>query len=353
MKKISMIAHGLSDGGAERVESILANFLVERGYDVQFIAALTGNRVYELDERAHYFFKVAPAVSAPVRFIQKGFNVLQAIYQFKPDLIISFLTNEAFLAGIFYNSPSIYTLRSDPNNYNNSRVKEAIRQYLFHKGKAIIFQSPGAMQYFDKSIQVKGVVIGNPLKQGLPYWKEYEHEKAIVTACRLEKQKNVPLLLDAFALFKKDYPEYTLKICGDGALRKELEAYAKELGHETSVSFLGFRTDIHDIIAHASIFALSSDYEGVSNSMLEALSIGVPVVCTDSSPGGAAMYIQSGVNGYLTPIRDAEAMAAAFKRIADSDEHAQKLSENAVRIRQTLDQQTVLGEWENVIKRFM
>ncbi len=353
MNKISLIAHGLSDGGAERVESILANYLVGRGYDIQFIAAQTGNKVYELDERVHYFFKTPLTGNAQIKFIQKGWNVLQAVSKFKPDLVISFLTNEACLAGLLYKVPSIYTLRNDPNNYNNSRIKEAIRQYLFHKGKAIIFQSPGAMQYFDKSIQEKGIIIANPLKQGLPYWKDYEHEKVIVTACRLEKQKNLPLLIDAFAEFKKSRTEYRLKICGSGTLEEELKNYVDDLNLTDNVEFMGFRTDIHDIIARSSIFALSSDYEGVSNSMLEALSIGIPVVCTDSSPGGAAMYIKNGINGYLTPVGNVDAMADAFERIASSEEHARQLSENAIRVREILNQESVLQEWETVIRRWI
>lgn len=353
MNKISIIVHGLGGGGAERVASILANYLSNKKYKIQYIAAIKGGKDYSLAESVECYFNEATSDNIALKLFQKNINVFKGIQEFKPDLIISFLTNEVLFAEIVCHIPTIYTLRNDPNSTNNSILREAIRQFLFHRGKAIIFQSPGARQYFDKSIQEKGIIIANPLKQGLPYWKEYKHEKTVVTACRLEKQKNLPLLLDAFSLFKKSHPEYMLKICGDGALRKELEAYTKKLGLETSVLFLGFRTDIHDIIAHASIFALSSDYEGVSNSMLEALSIGIPVVCTDSSPGGAAMYIQSGVNGYLTPVRNVDAMAAAFRKIVDSDEHARQLSENAVRIRQTLDQQTVLNEWENVIKRFL
>lgn len=348
--KIAFIAHGLGDGGAERVASILANYLVNKGHQVCFIAALSPNKVYEIDRRVQYIYGPANSTNVIIKLIQKNLNVYKNIIKFNPDVIVSFLTNEAFLTGLITVFPTVYTLRNDPYNYNNSFTKKHIRHFLFKKGKKIVFQSLGAYNYFEESIREKGIIISNPLKEGLPYWKDYKHDNVVITACRLEKQKNIPMMLGAFARLLKDYPDFILKICGDGQLREELEKLADKFGIGKSVEFLGFRTDIHELMAHSLIFVLSSDYEGVSNSMLEALSIGVPVVCTDSSPGGAATFIKNGFNGMLVPVGNIEKFYLAMKQIADDSKLQQKLSYNAISIREELNKDMILKKWEKVIK---
>lgn len=348
--KIGFIAHGLGDGGAERVESILANYLVEQGYQVLFVAALSPNRVYEIDERVSYTYRLANSDNMLIKLAQKNINVYKQLKAFNPDMIVSFLTNEAFLSELKLKRPSVYTLRNDPYNYNCSGMKGKIRQYLFGQAKKIVFQTSGAREYFDDNIQQKGVIIENPIKEGLPYWQDYQHEKAIVTACRLEQQKNIPLMLKAFAKFSEGHHDYKLKICGDGQLKEELQQLVKELSLKDKVEFLGFREDIYDIMASSMMFVLSSDYEGVSNSMLEALSMGMPVVCTDSSPGGAATYIESGINGILTTVGNVDEFYLALCKVADDEAFKKKISKNAAKIRDELKSAVVLNKWEAVLK---
>lgn len=268
---------------------------------------------------------------------------------FNPDIIVSFLTNEAFVTGSLIDVPSLYTLRNDPYNYNNTGFKGIIRNYLFNKARTIVFQTIGAQRYFSETIQRKGVIIANPLKEDLPKWKDYTHEKVIVTACRLDKQKNIPMMLRAFSRFRINHPDYKLKICGDGKLKAELQTMAVNLGISESVEFMGFRTDIHDIMAHSMIFTLSSDYEGLSNSMLEAMSMGMPVICTDSSPGGAATYIKDSINGILVPVGDYEKLSMAFAKVADNIAFRNQLSENAANIRADLMQDAIFKKWEENI----
>ena len=347
--RIGFIAHGLSNGGAERVESILANFLAQNGHEVLFIAALSAEKTYELDERVIYKHRPAKSNNMIIKLIQKNINVYRDIKNFKADVIISFLTNEAFLVGLTTNAPIICTLRNDPYNYNNTSFKKIIRKYLFKISKKVVFQTIGAKNYFDEDIRSKGVIIGNPLKSDLPYWKDYPHEKWIITACRLEKQKNIPMMLESFAEFKKRFPEYCLKICGTGQLLNELESYAEELNIRDSVDFLGFQSDVHDIMARSEMFILTSDYEGVSNSMLEALSMGMPVVCTDSSPGGAATYINDGVNGVLIPVGDTKAFNNAMVKVISDTNFKKQISTEAVNIRNELDINRILEMWKSVI----
>lgn len=131
----------------------------------------------------------------------------------------------------------------------------------------------------------------------------------IVTVGSLKPQKNQALLLKAFA--KMASGETRLFIVGDGPLRNDLERLAKELGVDERVMFLGFCPSPVDIIESSDLFVLSSDYEGMPNVLLEALSVGTPVVSTDC-PSGPAEILEDGRWGRLTPVGDAEALADAM-----------------------------------------
>ena len=102
-------------------------------------------------------------------------------------------------------------------------------------------------------------------------------------------------------------------------------------------------------MARSEMFILTSDYEGVSNSMLEALSMGMPVVCTDSSPGGAATYINDGVNGVLIPVGDTKAFNNAMVKVISDTNFKKQISTEAVNIRNELDINRILEMWKSVI----
>ena len=88
-------------------------------------------------------------------------------------------------------------------------------------------------------------------------------------------------------------------------------------------------------IRDSAMFVLSSNYEGISNSMIEALAMGVPVISTDCPVGGSAAYIQNEVSGILTPVGDQKALAQAMSRVADDPDWAERLGQNAIKIKET------------------
>jgi glycosyltransferase involved in cell wall biosynthesis len=87
----------------------------------------------------------------------------------------------------------------------------------------------------------------------------------------------------------------------------------------------------------------------MSNSMLEAMAIGLPCVCTDCPAGGAGAVIKDGENGLLTPVSDAHALYLAMKKVAENPELAKKLSANSVNIKENQSVEKIIKEWMDLI----
>jgi glycosyltransferase involved in cell wall biosynthesis len=137
----------------------------------------------------------------------------------------------------------------------------------------------------------------------------------VVAAGRLEGQKNFPLLLDAFARLRRQRPARLL-ILGEGGKRPQLEAQARALGIEDDVALPGFIDNPYAAFSRAALFALSSNYEGLANVLIEALACGCPVVSTDC-PHGPAEILAGGRYGELVPVGDVARLADAMARTLD------------------------------------
>ena len=236
--------------------------------------------------------------------------------------------------------PVIISERNDPIKDCPSRIKRLLRSISYQLADGFVFQTEDAKRHFNKKIQSKAVVIPNPVKRDLPY---ADTKKAkIVAAARLTEQKNYPMLLKSFKLFLRDYPEYTLHIYGDGKKKAELVAMCGELKIQNRVIFEGNVPDLHERITDAKMFVLSSNYEGISNSLLEAMAMGLPCVSTDCPCGGSRMLIEDGVSGLLTPVGDDVAFCEAMKKIVDSQELAYRLGREAVKARETYSEETIV-----------
>jgi glycosyltransferase involved in cell wall biosynthesis len=139
--------------------------------------------------------------------------------------------------------------------------------------------------------------------------------RLVVVSSRLNPMKGVEYFLDAAAVLAVSYPDVRFLIVGDGANRLELEERARASGLEQRVLFTGFRTDVPELLQEATVSLLPSLSEGLSNSLLESMACGVPVVA--ASVGGNPEVIEHGVTGFLVPPKDSAALAAATARFLD------------------------------------
>ena len=178
-------------------------------------------------------------------------------------------------------------------------------------------------------------------------------EQTIVHHARLAKMKNQALLIRAFLRVSETHPDYVLKIYGDDSgdgAKQELEALIAARHAEDKVFLMGGKVRFEEEIPKGAVYVFGSDWEGLPNSLLEAMAMGMPVVSTDCPCGGPATVIEDGVNGLLVPVGDEEAMAEAISRLIDDRVLAERLGENARKIREITNADAVFSQWESFLQ---
>lgn len=351
--KILFAIDTLGKGGAERVISNLANEFVNTD-EVGIMTLRNVPIAYELKEKIKIINTENKDANKIIREIKNIKSIKEKINEFSPDIMVSFLptmTYRLMIANRFCKKKVIISVRNDPKVEYKNLLKRILMKILFKKADGFVFQTEEAKSFFSKKIQNKSVIIPNPINEKFiiePF--KGKRKKEIVSVGRLEKQKNQKFLIRAFSKLSKEYNDYKLVIYGEGSERENLENLVKDLNIENNVELPGETDDIKNKIYDASLFILSSNYEGMPNALMEAMALGIPVIATDCPCGGPRFLISNNQNGILVPIDDEDKMKEAIERILDNKELANTLSLNASKISVKLHPQKILEEWKKYIK---
>jgi len=359
MKNILIITSSLSGGGTERVSVILANYLCDKSYNISIVVLEEKETTYNINKNINVY-------NLP-NLKNKSNNIIKKIYYTIPNYnqIKNIIKNNEIIKIIsFCDLPAILLLLlfkkiiliSSKRNYPavSSFLKAFLEKQIYNRSEAIVFQTSEQMNFYSKNIQKKGVIIPNPILDNLPMPYNGIREKEIITFCRITKQKNLLMLIDGFIDFYKSFPDYKLIIYGDSSVKDKsykemLINYIITNKMEDVIKINNFTHDIHNLILKSSCFVLTSDYEGLSNSMLESMAIGLPVICTDCKGGGAKAYIDNYENGILIPINDRNALTKALVFISSNPDKAKTMSEKAVKIKETLSNNKILEKWMGLL----
>lgn len=354
MKKIVFLIGSLYGGGAERVISVLSNSLCKK-YEVTILMILEDVRKYKLDSKVKIEYISLPNnLTGIKRNILRIKKMRRFFEEYKPDIVISFLSlinMFSILACLFTPYKLILSERNDPKHEPNSTFLKYIRNVLYNirNNNYFVFQTEYAQKCFNKKIRNKSKIIFNPLKKNLPSYDFVKRIKKIVTVARLEEDKNIPLLLEAFNEIYQVYPEYILEIYGEGTKEKELKELVKKLNLENNIFFKGFQENVHQQILDAIMFVLPSNYEGISNAMIEALAIGIPSVVTDSPAYGARTFIKHEENGFLVDVNSQSQLVNCMRKIIADEDLDLMISNNSKKINQIINEESILKEWEQYI----
>ena len=353
MKKILFVNSSLSGGGSERVMTLLANQMAEDGYDVVMVLCVHNEETYKLNEKVkHYYLNENNRSGLKMRLTRLK-ELRSAIRKEKPDVVISFMSQinmYSLIASMGLNTRVIVSERNDPQQRSKvHRIAENILYTFF--AEKVVFQTESVKNYFNASIKKKSVVIVNPIGASILPVYTGTREKCIAGVGRLTGQKNFELLIDAFIEFDKKISGYTLHIYGDGPLSSKLKQMASEHDMSHKIVFHGYVNNVAEQICKYNMYVSTSNFEGISNAMLEAMAMGIPTICTDCPVGGARMMIKNGVNGLLIPMNDKATLVNAMLEIADNEKVAQDISHKAVQIGEELDLKKITLKWERLAEK--
>ncbi len=342
----------LGSGGAERVVSLLANKMVEQDHQVEIICLKFNDVYYKL----HSEVKVTLAMQQTKNRLTEVFWLRKYIKQEKPDVVIAFTEGVycfTIAALLGTKIPVIASERLDPSAMTWKR--NLLKRLLLPYADWLVVQTKTIKDYFPKNIQKKTSIIFNPVKDealassienGKLKMGNSERPR-IISVARLYPQKNQEMMIRVFAKIAEKYPDWKLVIYGEGPLRDSLQLTIDSLQLSERVLLPGRTEKVIDELRKSKIFCLSSDYEGMSNSMIEAICVGLPVVSTKVS--GTDELIQDGVNGLLVDIGDEQGMTDALEKLIQDEELMKQMGE-ANREKASLFQiDTIVDEWMKLI----
>lgn len=354
VSSVCFVMPNMSGGGAQRVVSVLANELVRLNWEVMLYLTNDALIEYQLNKKILIDTTCCDSSHGAKSQILGIRNKMRA---HSDTTFVSFLDNQnvfTILAGIGLPNRVVVSQRNDPHKaYADRPYMRPIARHLYKYADAAVFQTNDALSYYPVGATGRYKVILNPLNEIIPQPFQGTRTHRIVTVCRLNEQKNLPLAIDAFEDFLKEreeHEDYVFEIYGKGELEEPLKRYVDDKQLTGKVLFKGFCSDVHTRILDAMMFVISSDYEGLSNAMLESMALGIPTVATDCPIGGARMVIKDGINGLLVPVRDKERLRDAMCRIADDRNLMEAISQQGQRIRSELSSSKIIKQWISVLE---
>lgn len=339
----------LCGGGSERVTSILANYLVRNGESATVVTVQPASlEDYPLDNQ------VSRICLSEVKGKTITLRLKKVLKENKVDVLVSMavpISLYAIPAALATKTKIIVSERSDPAHSQAKKMTLLYSRFLLNFATGFVFQTKGAQSFYNRKIQNRSVIIGNPLRGDLPEPFRGVRSREIVTAGRLTPLKNHKMLIRSFDQVHHKHPDYKLTIYGEGTYRGELERIVKSLNLSDCVSLPGFATDVNNKIRQASIFAFTSDYEGLPNSVLEAMGMGLPVVATDCPCGGVASIVTHGYDGVLINVGDENALTSALLQLIEDDSYSRKIGLNAEEVRIKFAENNICSQWHKYILR--
>lgn len=362
-KHICFYIGSLHKGGAERVFVNLAEYFRQEGYRVTMVTQ------YRFPQEEEY---VLPAGvkrvlsdltenelsnSRIINFIRRVRKLRRIWKREKPNLVLSCIGKNNFMTVVTTmatRTKAVVSVVGEAKEEYPGRLMRLLANLLFPYADGVILQTERSRSFFHRRVGKRAVILPNSLNPDF-IRPRYEgvREKRIVSVGRMDDNKNHEMMLRAFAALADRYPEHTLTLYGDGERKGYLRKLAEELGIAGRVRMPGVIPDVAAQIEKAELFLLTSYSEGVSNALIEALALGLPVIATDVPSGGTVELIEDGVNGVVIPPGDTAALERAMDRLLGDPAYADSLGKRAAAIQERLAPKRVNGLWQEYFEKIM
>lgn len=358
-------------GGIERVLTTKANWLAEHGYDVTIVLTDGEGKApyYPLSDKVKIiqlnigfeelwhlpFFEKALVYLKKQRVYKR--KLKETLLQQKPDITVSLLRREInFLTAIKDGSQKYGEMHINREHYRNFEegntnfFKEIFSRLWMHNlirklkklDKMIVLSEEDKKKWTELD---NVLAIPNPI----PFTQELRsslQSKTAIAVGRYSYEKGFDLLLEAWSIVHKRFPEWTLQLYGTGdkaSYQRQVEA----LKLDNCCQLNGPTTDIQRRYAQSSLYVLSSRFEGFGMVIIEAMSCGLPVISFDC-PCGPRSIIQHNKNGILSENGNPKALAEDICRVINSKENMQRLAEAAVQTARGYSINSIMACWEKL-----
>jgi GalNAc-alpha-(1->4)-GalNAc-alpha-(1->3)-diNAcBac-PP-undecaprenol alpha-1,4-N-acetyl-D-galactosaminyltransferase len=353
-RSIVLVTGSMGCGGAERVMADMANYWAGRGWRVTVATwnSPAARDFYTLSSHIErvWLQAVSPGGSAIGTFRSLVSQVLamrRLLRRVKPDVVLSFIDVSnilTLLAAVGVDVPVVISERTHPVlNDTISRPWKLLRRLSYWRAQQVIAQTRDAAGWIERRCHTTVSVIPNFLR-ALPE-PVAARESLIIAVGRLSKEKGFDILIEAFARVRARFPDWRLCILGAGPEQGSLADQVRKLDLQTRVELVGQVSDVEAWMARAALMVHPSRREGFPNAVLEAMGMGVAVICADCRSGPSELIVD-GVNGRLVPVDDLESLTLAMSQLMADSKARERLGKEASRVRQQFAQGMLMNRWE-------
>mgnify|MGYP004507072667 FL=1 len=341
-----------NSGGTERVATIIANELNKLDDIEVSIVSLVEKRsapFFDLDET----IKRYTIYDTPVRGITHIGGIIKRTRALIKDKKVDILIDIDGILEMYTIPAAVFTKTKivsweHYNFYQNPVVKyrKYTRRMAARWADAIITLTEEDKQYYNENLNVKCPIqcIYNPViweKEVVQYDLD---SKTILSVGRLTYQKGFDMLVEVADLFLKKYPDWNWIILGEGEDRESLERQIKEKGLEKQLILKGNVENVSEYYAKASMFVMTSRFEGLPMTLLETKPHKLPIVSFNCKTGPSEL-IEDGVNGYLVQEENLDEMAEKIQQLMNNSSLRKNFSENALMNMDKFELEAIVNKW--------
>jgi glycosyltransferase involved in cell wall biosynthesis len=351
-------------GGAERVLSEVVDGLIERGHHVSVLTydQPNGKSFYPLDSSIDRIDLSIGRVGRRSTFLETAkrlFFLRRNIVENSPDIVVGFMHSMFIPLGIALVGTGIPVIASDHigvEHYKYHPLEHLLLQSTPYLTKRTVVISEKLRQSFNGRLKKHMTVISNPISipRGIikPEVNSSSSRKVVLSVGRLVFQKDHKTLIDAFAMLADEFPEWDLKIFGDGDLRVKLESQIKKLKLQKRIQLFGTIPNVAEEFMRAQIFVAPSLYESFGLATAEALVSGLPVVGFADCPGTNEL-IKHDQNGILVSgSQRVVALADGMRDLMGSSELRQRFGGAGPDSMVGFSKEKICCKWEELLKKW-
>ncbi|HEX3033963.1 MAG TPA: glycosyltransferase [Thermodesulfobacteriota bacterium] len=335
--KILITAPNLITGGAEKQLIYLIDGLVKLGFEVVlFLLELEGEYLAKVPKAVKILTPTSPKPRKPFKGLWKVKEIIKVTHKEDPDILYSRLwptkVATAF-AGFLLRKKVVFSEDRalsrliDEGGRGKANLKLHVRKTASQLAKVVVPVSQGIADELEQIFKlcpekVKLIYNGFDLEEMRKKaaeevshpWFNNRKEPVVGALGRMVELKGFKYLFEAIKIVNDEGIPVRLLMIGKGELLEELRTQAERLGIKDRVEFLGFVENPFAYLARCDLFVLSSLYEGLPSTLIEAMALGLPVIST-RCPTGPEEIIEDGKNGLLVPVADSKAIAEAIVRV--------------------------------------